>query len=1199
MPRPNPLLRPLPLVIALQATLTGQAFAADFTVATGSTENSTQTLSGTGTVEQGGTLSTSAGSVAVNVQTGASVLNNAGTIEQTGSARAIDANSGTPILTINNQSSGVIRSNSAAAMRFARANAQYTLNNAGTISSAERAIHINGAGSTLVLSNSGTISTTGTGESALHLNAENGSYVINNSGTLEHTGTQRTIDANANGQTLVLTNERNGVIRSSGAQAIRLNKESGNYVIDNQGTIEQVGRDIGGERAIKADLDYTTTGNQIINGSATNREAVLSSVGNDAIRLGSNFTLTNYGKIVSTGSVNTSCPDYMSDDCENDYSAADGVAIESQRGNVAILNHGSIEGPRHGVDGGGALAATADSNLLGVQQLIITSADGNGVTFDRIGLDGSVSYDVSILNPVVINYQGASIIGRNGSGVGLDGHGVVFNYGLISGRYAGEGNVYDHEGLGLTTSNGDGDGVDIDGIAYIENYGTIEGLGAGGLDSGGRPNGADGIAAGGGTIRNMAGATVFGQSAGILIDDGANGTEHPTGRGTLGDKVANGGVVYIHNAGTIVGADKVGIGLVGDYDDVLVNEASGIIRGGLQSVRVNELDSTTAGAAVQMGAGQDRLLNAGLIEGLNGLAVDMGDGDDELIVRSTARFIGSIDGGAGIDSLVLDDVAGGRFGNSFNFENLDVRNGAWSIDSDDFSVKTHVYSGASLLNHGTLRGDVQVDAGATFGGGAIGGNLDLYSGSTLALTLSPNGASNAVNVAGDVALNGANLQIGSASSGSPLPGSYQVLQAGGSITGTFADFSSNLVFLDSSLSYGDHSVDLTLARNGRSFADLAGSANARGAAQALDSLGGGSLYNAILASNGTQVGQAFEQLSASSNASLMSASLNGSALVGGAMLGAMQQLGGSGNLQAALLREDGPQLVAVGVPSDARNLNDPRAEGRLWLQGLGSHGKLDGSNGARDLKQDTRGAVLGADWALDSNWRLGVLGGYARTDVDAGPGTSSDINSLHVGVYALRQSGPLALRLGAAYSRHDNNSKRQVQFAGFSDRLRADYDADSQQAFVELGYQMASGRLLSEPFAALGYQRYSHEAYSERGGAAALRVDSQDQDNFSSTLGIRLAHLGTLDNGMSLTPRLSVGWRHTYGDIDSSARQAFLSGGNAFSVEGSALDRDSLLLEAGLELGISSTQSLGVSYNGEQGSKAQNHGLVLQWQSRF
>ena len=40
---------------------------------------------------------------------------------------------------------------------------------------------------------------------------------------------------------------------------------------------------------------------------------------------------------VSTGAVNTSCPDYLAGQCANDYSAADGVAIENERGAAAPL----------------------------------------------------------------------------------------------------------------------------------------------------------------------------------------------------------------------------------------------------------------------------------------------------------------------------------------------------------------------------------------------------------------------------------------------------------------------------------------------------------------------------------------------------------------------------------------------------------------------------------------------------------------------------------------------------------------------------------------------------------------------------------------------------------------------------------------------------------------------------------------------
>lgn len=1066
--------------------------------------------------------------------------------------------------------------------------AGFTVTNGSTVSSRQQ---LAGAG---IVEQGGTLSVSGSNEAVKVLD---GTSSVNNAGAIRQTGTGRGIDANTGNPLLTITNQAGALINTSGSVAIRLNSATGQYVVNNQGSISQSGPSINGERAIKADADYSSTGNQIINGSSSNSAAVISSTGNDAIRLGSNFTLTNYGSIVSTGTVNTSCPNYMADQnqCTHDYSAADGVAIENERANVAILNYGNITGPRHGIDGGDPLAADADSDLLGLERLIITSTDPNGVTFDKV-VNGVTTSGINILNPVVINYAGGQITGNNGSGVGLDGHGVVFNYGLISGNYAGAGNIYDHEGLGLTTSNGDGDGVDIDGIAYIENAGRIEGTGAGGLDSGGNPNGADGIAAGGGTLINLAGASIFGQSKGILIDDGANGSAIASGRGTA---TANGGAAYISNAGSIVGEQGTAIGLVGDFADSLLNLAGGVISGGAHSLRVDETNSSTAAASVQMGDGNDSLLNAGLIEGKNGLAVDLGAGDDRLVLLGSGRFIGQVDGGSGVDQLLLDDSAGGSFANSNNFELLQVRQGSWSVDSDDFSQGADVMSGASLLNLGRIQGDVQVASNARYSGGSIGGNLQLANGSTLMLNVAADGTQNSAQVDGSASLAGANLLVNAATGNYPRQSEYQVLQAAGGISGQFASVSSNLAFLTPSLSYSSSAVALRLDRNDLAFADLAKDDNGRHVADSLQAQGSGELYQALLTSSASEASKGLQQLAASSNASIGSVSLASSAQIGSSMLSAMQQMGGSGNLQASLLREDGPQLAATGVPQDARNLNDPNAAGRLWLQGLGSHGSIDGTGGNDDVSQDTSGAALGADWALNDTWRLGVLGGYARTDVDAGAGASSDIDSLHMGIYALRQSGPLALRLGAAYSQHDNSSKRQVNFNGFSDRLRSDYDADSQQAFAELGYQLASGRLLAEPFAGLGYQRYNHESYDEKGGAAALHVESQDQDNLNTTLGIRLAHLGSLGNGMSLTPRMSLGWRHTYGDIDSSARQSFLSGSSAFSVEGTALDRNSLLLEAGVDLGINSSQSIGLGYSGEKGSDAQNHALIAQWQVRF
>ena len=58
-------------------------------------------------------------------------------------------------------------------------------------------------------------------------------------------------------------------------------------------------------------------------------------------------------------------------------------------------------------------------------------------------------------------------------------------------------------------------------------------------------------------------------------------------------------------------------------------------------------------------------------------------------------------------------------------------------------------------------------------------------------------------------------------------------------------------------------------------------------------------------------------------------------------------------------------------------------------------------------------------------------------------------------------------------------------------------------------------------------------------------------------------------------------------------------GGDAFNIEGSALDRDGLMVEVGLAVGLSAQQNLSVGYNGELGSNSRNHAVVGQWQMSF
>jgi len=810
----------------------------------------------------------------------------------------------------------------------------------------------------------------------------------------------------------------------------------------------------------------------------------------------------------------------------------------------------------------------SNASITNLGEISTGDAKSDDNKFDGIDIDSATGVTVTNYGTISGGRHGITtdlgatlhnfgeVTGRNGSGFGSDGNGTVINHGIITGAYSG------------LKANGDGDGVDIDLIAHIENYGVIQGTGAGGVDKNGFANGSEGVAMGGGYLLNAQGARISGANNAVLVDDGSDG--------------AGVAASTLINYGTIEGLNGFGVTFVGEFDDTVYNN--------------------------------------GLISASNGLALDMGGGNDTLILGSASRFVGVVDGGSGIDRVVMDDAAGGSFGNSRNFEGLDVKSGNWTLTSQgDFSEGARVFDGARLINQGAISGTVTVDAGGVYAGGGSAGHmqvngtlqtstslgsatithdLTLSNGATLAYGVNPDGSSAPVHVGGTATLNGATLAVQAGSGTYPWLSRYTVLNAG-AINGTFGTVTSDYAFLTPTLAYNPTRVDLTYARNDVAFSQYASSTNGRHAAQGLATLAAGNaLYNALLNTSTHTAGAAIEQLAGSSTASLSSATLIASQHVSSSMLTALHSLGSGAGLNMAVTAQDTPALAATGVPAGLRNLNDPNAQGRLWLQGLGSYGRLDGEHGSSDLTQRTQGGLLGADWALTPDWRVGVVGGYSKTDIDTN-GLDGTVNSWHAGAYAMRQSGALALRLGAAYSGHKGDSQRTVAFNGFADRPKGDYHANSQQAFAELGYALGSGRLSAEPFVNLAYQRYHRDGYTEKGGAAALKVNAHTQNNVSSTAGLRLAHLSQLDNGMSLTPRLSAGWKHSYGDVSPSTRQAFVLGGSAFQVEGSALARDSLVLEAGLDIGLSARQTLGVGYTGDIGNNSRNHGLMGQWQMSF
>lgn len=118
--------------------------------------------------------------------------------------------------------------------------------------------------------------------------------------------------------------------------------------------------------------------------------------------------------------------------------------------------------------------------------------------------------------------------------------------------------------------------------------------------------------------------------------------------------------------------------------------------------------------AINLSYGDDRLENYGAITG----AVNLGDGNDTFVQWVGGKMTGTVDGGYGLDTLVVDSTGGGKVtGSQFvNFESFKQIGGGSISYAGDFGTGPIVLEDSSAI---VLAGDtVTTTGGVTFSGGA-------------------------------------------------------------------------------------------------------------------------------------------------------------------------------------------------------------------------------------------------------------------------------------------------------------------------------------------------------------------------------------------------------------------------------------------------------------------------------------------------
>jgi outer membrane autotransporter protein len=516
-----------------------------------------------------------------------------------------------------------------------------------------------------------------------------------------------------------------------------------------------------------------------------------------------------------------------------------------------------------------------------------------------------------------------------------------------------------------------------------------------------------------------------------------------------------------------------------------------------------------------------------------------------------------------------------------------VSGGVLDVNGSISGSTVTVGTDGMLKGHGQL-GGLNLTSGSTVApGNSIGtlhvaGNVTFGAGSIYQVEANSGGQADLIDATGHATINGGKVQVLAANGNYALQRTYTILTATGGVTGTFADVTSNLAFLDADLTYTPTAVDLVLTRNDVDFTTVALTPNQRAVAARIQPGGSHSaLYSALLLQTpeGARVG--FDALSGEIHASLRSSLIQDAGPLRRAVLGRLQQAP----------YEDATDSSAALGDGGPRNGKGPGAL-TVWGSSFGDWDRVSGDGNAGGVLHNSSGFTMGADYKVGQLVWLGLAGGYIHSDANVGSRQSqSRSDAGHVAGYGVLASDGFSLRGGGIVSWGDSRVTRQVEFPGFSDKTLTTESVQTDQAFGELGYAWKLKGAALESFGGVNWVRATAGGFTEMGGAAALSGQGASTDLTFTTLGVRAASSVTASNGTVITPKLSVAWQHAFGALTPAQAETILSTGQSFTALGAPLDRNQVLIQAGVGAQLTRQTRVSLTYDGELSERISEHGV--------
>ena len=774
--------------------------------------------------------------------------------------------------------------------------------------------------------------------------------------------------------------------------------------------------------------------------------------------------------------------------------------------------------------------------------------DGNNVTNGGTIVVDNGFFAISVRDNNIVTNSGTIIATGGGTGIFANNGNIIINSGTIRVDDFGTGIDVCCDNTVVNSGNiigGDSAvGIFAGDRTSITNSGTITVGGNGGFGI---------LAVGDGQISPGNNATIT-NSGMIIAGDGGFGI----GAGT------NYNVV---NTGTISVGDNNAFGIQVDGGNTIIN--SGTIRAGFGSggIQFNAFGDNTA----------NTLINSGSIVVSFGFAL-VGDSNNIIINNGY------------IQGQVILGFFGGA-GNSFT-------NNGYVIGGDPttFGAPAGVFIAGTLINEATGTFAVRVDP--TSNDSFLATDSIQLNGGRLQIVVTP-GLYNATTTYSQAGFNTAPVQICSCGAGT--------------LTGTFATVESSSPFFTATADYSiANEVDVTLTRIG--FGSVPGmTPNQRAVGNALEpgysptTLTGNAatFYANLLAATSVTV---LNNLSGEG----ISAAQNAAFGVGSQFNNAMQNQGlfspGANGLSVTVpATAYAESRVARGHEAFASLNKTPVAQDasrwRIWTAGFGATQSLRGEADSGSASQSARsaGGVLGADWQIASDFRVGAAVGASESSFSvASLSTSGRVSGGHAGLYAVKTWSAYYAAASVSYARFDNSTTRTIIGAGPTEQAFGRFDGDQFSARFEAGWKQTYAGVNVTPFVAIEPAVLWQRGFTEAGtNVLGLTVDSRTATSLPTFVGVQIDSRYLTSYGAVFAPYARVSWVHEF-EPDRRVTATFITvPGATFTVDGARSASDAARLDAGARLTFHGVHTLFANFSGEWSDRTQSYsatgGLRAAW----